>query len=369
MLISDELALLAEQNLLRSLAQPTGIDFLSNNYLGLAQNPTLRKRLIDFLSTSDSFSSTGSRLVSGNSAFIEDSEAFIATAFGAEAALFFGSGYLANLGVISAFKSASTEFFSDKYNHASIIDALYLSKSPVKIFKHNNLNHLEDLLLNSKAARKIIVTETIFSMEGDRAPLDELAQLAQRFDAYLIIDEAHSTGLAGPKVLALSTNILRDKVVSIHPCGKALGAYGAFICSSKVLRDYFINRARTFIFATAPAPLLIAHCRFAVELLMAEAQHYEALKENILLSQTYFQKLGLPHSASHIVPLIVGPSQKALNLAAFLQKAGIACSAIRYPSVQKDSARLRLTIKSFHSQSDIELLVTLLQEAQDAHLC
>lgn len=360
--VERELSSLRERSLYRTLSVPEGIDFASNDYLGFSRNEKIREKIKAFLETESRLGSTGSRLISGHDEFVEETEHFIAELFGTECSLIFGSGYLANLGVTSAF-GGNAEFFSDELNHASLIDGMRLSRAKIRVFRHNDPGHLESLLAQSKVQRKVIVTESIFSMDGDAAPVEVLERLAERFDALLILDEAHGTGTTGVNGLGAGHFFRSNHVISVHTCGKALGGYGAFVCCSRVLKEFFVNKARSFIFSTALPPLLIAHIRFALTELIQETAYFCQLIQNIEWTRTRFEDLGLPHSGSHIVPVVVGDCEKSLNLAENLKTRGIFAKAIRFPSVPKGSARLRLTLKSFHITSDLELLCEALKGA------
>ncbi len=348
----------------RSLEQGKGIDFASNDYLGFSKNEAIRDQLLKFMKTSYSLGSTGSRLVSGNFKEMEEIENFISEIFQSESSLYFGSGYLANLGVLSSIGGEDTEFFSDEYNHASIIDGIRLSKSIFKVFKHNDSVELEQFLQKSTAKRKIIISESIFSMEGDQAPVEILEKLAEKFNAYLILDEAHATGTCGPDGLGLAFTLKWNRVLSIHTCGKALGGYGAFVCCSMEMKEFLINHARSFIFTTAPAPFMVAQTRFALTEFITKKSHFCKLTENVEFSKNLFQKHGLMHTGTHIVPFIVGSSHQAVLLAQSLQAAGIFSKAIRFPSVPENSARLRLTLKSFHTGKQIRFLCDYLEKFQ-----
>ncbi|MCB0408524.1 MAG: 8-amino-7-oxononanoate synthase [Bdellovibrionales bacterium] len=360
--IENDLISLRKKNLYRSLQPVEGIDFASNDYLGFARSPILRQRLISFLKEEEKIGSTGSRLISGNDEFIEDTERYIADVFSSESALIFGSGYLANLGIITSLGQEGNVVFSDERNHASIIDGIRLSRSKLQIFNHNDLSSLYSLINKSPSKRKIIVTESIFSMDGDCAPLKELVDIAKKFDAYLVVDEAHATGTTGPSSLGLMSEFKYEKLIAIHTCGKALGGYGAFVCCSQELKEYFINKARTFMFTTALPSVLIAHIRFALEELRGDPSHYLSLLRNVNSFKNQFNKYGLPFSGSHIVPFLVGENENAVGLAKQLESQGYFVKAIRFPSVPNGTARLRITIKATHNEEQIHALCLALKE-------
>lgn len=354
--IELELIAIEKEGLLRNPSLPLGLDFSSNDYLGYSENLEIRNHLLNFLKTNSKIGSTGSRLISGNSVHLEDTENFLANCFDSEATLIFGSGYLANLGVCVALGGRNTEFFSDELNHASLIDGMKLSKSKTSIFIHNNLNQLEELLHKSCSQRKVIVTESLFSMDGDYAPLPLIVQLASKYGAYLVIDEAHSTGTCGKKNLGIMTQIPYDpfKTIIIHTCGKALGAYGAFICATRSLKKLLINKARSQIFTTALSPLAVEHIRAAVSVLISDTTSVPQLNRNISESEKIFNKYGLNHSGTHIIPIILGTNPAVLKGAEQLSQIGIFTKAIRSPTVPPGSERIRITIKSTHNTSFLE---------------
>ncbi len=356
-----DLSSLQRSGLLRTLEVPQGADFSSNDYLGLSRHPLIRAGLADFLQTGAALGATGSRLVSGHTDHIARTEDFLAQSFSTAAALIFGSGYLANLGIVAALGDEDTEFFSDALNHASLVDGLRLAKGKKTIFAHNNMTELGDLVAKSSAERKIIVTESLFSMDGDFAPLGALAHIAAKAGAYVVFDEAHTTGT---QTLGEANRAFDpERTLFIHTCGKALGAYGAFVGCSEKLKNFLLNRARTFIYTTALPPLLVEQIRLAVTVLRAEPLLPERLQQNILLSQALFGSLG--HSESHIVPLVLG-SNEAVNLAArLLKERGFFVRAIRSPTVAPGSERLRITIKSFHEAGELALFADALKETKE----
>ena len=242
---------------LRRLGRMDGISLSSNDYLGLSTDTRLARAVSDALDAGSAVASTGSRLLSGNSPEWERVESDFARFIGTEAALFFSSGYAANLGLLGAILRPDDVVFSDESNHASLIDGIRLSRARKVIFPHLDLDFLEDALRKSDAAgRKFIVVESLFSMEGDRAPIADLLSLADRFGAELIVDEAHATGVFGPRGrgLVAAANGNARVLASVHTCGKALASAGAFVCGSELLKQYLVNRARTFIFSTALPP-------------------------------------------------------------------------------------------------------------------
>ncbi len=266
----DVLEKLRAQSQFRSLKNPSGISLCSNDYLGLASHPRLKQGVADAVARSVRVGSTGSRLLSGNSVEWEDLEAEFARFAGTEAALYFGSGYAANIGLLSSILQPGDVVFSDALNHASLIDGIRLSGAAKVIYPHLDLASLEKSLREQKDApgAKVIVTESVFSMEGDIAPLRELLTLARAYGAELVVDEAHATGVCGPqgRGMAAECKCEREVLASVHTCGKALASSGAFVCGGSALREFLVNRARTFIFSTAMPPYMAGQIGAALEL-------------------------------------------------------------------------------------------------------
>ncbi len=375
--LAQELAGLEQRGLLRTLVPLDGADFGSNDYLGYSTNSLIRQRLIEFLKTQPRLGSTGSRLVSGHTSHLMETEEFLAKTFRTPACLIFGSGYLANQGIICTLAGSETEFFSDQFNHASLIDGMRLAKSKYKVFRHNDMDHLNDLLSASSNRRKVIVTESIFSMDGDYAPLNELAHMAKSHNAILVVDEAHSTGTCGPNGLGLVMALRASEqfqdlnpeyIVSVHTCGKALGAYGAFVCCGLDMKTLLLNKARSQIYTTVPSPLMVEHIRVAISHMITDRNSRQLLQANIFHSYELMKHHGLHHSRSHILPFIVGSNDAALSADQTLRDKGLFARAIRSPTVSPGTERLRLTIKATHSHTQIRQLCDLLKEINDEHL-
>ncbi len=253
--IARELDELRDGSLFRTLDHPVGINLFSNDYLGLASDPRLKQKIAEAVQNSSLNGATGARLLSGNAPGWEELESEFASFAGSKSALYFGSGYAANVGLLSAVLKPGDVVFSDALNHASLIDGMRLSGATKVIYPHGDLAFLETALARhaNGAGARVIVTETVFSMEGDVAPLADLLRLGRKYGAELIFDEAHATGVLGPegRGVAAAMGIEREILASVHTCGKALASAGAFVCSGAALRDYLINRARTFVFSTA----------------------------------------------------------------------------------------------------------------------
>jgi 8-amino-7-oxononanoate synthase len=388
-LLDDELkkrlATLREQNLFRELRRvdsPQGprieiggktfLNFSSNDYLGLANHPTLKAAAIKAVEKFGT-GAGASRLVCGSLAPFHELEETLAAFKKTEAALTFSTGYAAALGTITALVSKDDVIIIDKLVHASIVDAARLSSAKLRIFDHNNLNDLEEKLRwadNSKSAianrqsQILVVTESIFSMDGDAAPLREIVELKNKYGAWLMIDEAHATGIFGQngRGLADEFGVSNQIEIQMGTLGKALGASGGYICGSRTLIDFLVNRARSFIFSTAPVPAAAAAATAAIQLI--QTNKAETLRKNLWQRIAELNsKLKTKNSklSSAIVPLILGDENKALNAATTLREQNIFVPAIRFPTVARDAARLRITLTAAHTESDVEHLVAALQ--------
>ncbi len=258
--IESDLSSLRDKAQFRSLEMSRGINLCSNDYLGLSTDPRLKCALLEAVAKADSLASTGSRLLSGNSREWEDLESYFANFAGTKAALYFGSGYAANVGLLSSILRPGDLVFSDALNHASLVDGMRLSGAEKVIYPHLDLDALGEALRKHSdwPGPKVIVTETLFSMDGDSAPLDDLLRLTKDHNAELIVDEAHAIGVRGPqgRGLVAERGMERQMFAIIHTCGKALASAGAFVCGNYQLKEFLINRARTFIFTTAMPPYL-----------------------------------------------------------------------------------------------------------------
>ena len=268
--MAKELGVLRQRSQLRALETLEGINLCSNDYLGLATDPRLKQAVLEAVGKTQAVGSTGSRLLSGNSREWEELETEFASFAGTEAALYFGSGYAANVGLLSSILKPGDIVFSDAMNHASLIDGIRLSGAKKIIYPHCDLQFLENALRenSSGACARVIVTESVFSMEGDVAPLESYLRLARQYGADLVVDEAHATGVCGPsgRGIAAEMGCERDVFAVVHTCGKALASAGAFVCGGTALKQFLVNRARTFIFSTAMPPYLAAQIRAALAL-------------------------------------------------------------------------------------------------------
>jgi 8-amino-7-oxononanoate synthase len=353
----------AAQGLLRRLVCITDkIDFCSNDYLGFASKTDLIN-----MPAAESLlpiGSTGSRLITGNSDLAESTEALLAQFHKAEAALIYNSGYAANLGFFSCIASKGDTILSDQYIHASIIDGIRLSKANRNWFKHNNLEDLESKL-QSAIGQIFVVVESIYSMDGDAAPLPEIADLCTKYKALLIVDEAHSTGIYGEKGEGLVCQYqLEDKVYArIHTFGKALGAHGAVIVGSTVLRDYLINHSRPFIYTTGVPPAFYLQIQRIYTLLPdANRTYLFELIEYFRTQIQQFQNIQTIDSLSPIQAILVGDNFKAKSIENQLLTKGFFAKAILSPTVPVGTERLRISIHAFNTKSEIDHLLTAISK-------
>lgn len=345
------------------------LNFADNDYLGLRFHP----RVISAFQKAAQQYGTGSgasRLISGTSPVHDRLEKEIARFKRQERALVYGSGYLANLGIVSALAGEKDLVLVDKLNHASIIDACRLSGARLRVYPHKNLKKLESILEKSAAfRRKLVITDSVFSMDGDLAPLPELVRLKEKYGAVLMIDEAHGTGVFGENGRGAAEHFgVEEKIdISMGTLSKAVGCLGGYAAGPAVLIDYLINFSRTFIFATAPPAALAAACLESFRIMEEEPERRRKLWQNVRLTQKEVEALGFEMGAteSPILPLLIGGEEKALRVSARLQDQGILIPAIRYPTVAKGRARLRLTVSTRHTPQDLKRLFTALRQARE----
>lgn len=343
--------------LTRNLSLPMGVDLSSNDYLGFAQDTELNQYYIARLQQEFPNGAAGSRLLRGNLELYEQTEAILANFVQREAALLFSSGYTANLALFSALPQENDIVFSDKLNHASIIDGLRLSKAQKIRFPHRDYQQLEQQLkkYQQHASLKIIVTESLFSMEGTLADLPRLAHLAEIYNALLIVDEAHSTGLWGHS-LVNSLGLTSKVFATTHTAGKCLGASGAWIAGSQLLRQYLINFARPFIFSTAPIPSMAILLQEAIKYYQLHGSARASIvRQRAVQLRNY---LNLANSTepndSPIVTIPIGDNQRAIQISALLQQQGWDVRAIRPPTVPVGQAKLRITVKWCNNEEQLQ---------------
>jgi glycine C-acetyltransferase len=341
----------------------------SNNYLGLATHPALLAAAHDAL-TRYGCSAGSSRLIAGHFDVHAAVESKLAAFKGTAAALLFPTGYHANLGAISALVGAGDHVFSDALNHASIIDGCRLSRATIHVYPHNDTTALAaQLEAAGSTGRRLIVTDSIFSMDGDRAPLAALSALARTYHAVLMVDEAHATGCIGPRGAGLADEVGPTAQVDVHmgTLGKALGGMGAYIAGSQALIDLVVNRARSFIFTTGLAPAVVAAAGAAIDVVAAEPERRTALRANAEYLRAGLTDLGLPPGGdTHILPVHVGDNGAALALAAALLERGVHVQAIRPPTVPAGTARLRVTPMATHTPNQLRHVLDAFADAAHA---
>ncbi len=349
-------------------AGKTFLNFSSNDYLGLANHPALKAAAVR---ASEKFGAGAgaSRLICGSLTPFHDLEEALAVFKKSEAALTFSSGYATALGTITAIAGKDDVIILDKLVHACIVDAARLSGAKLRVFAHNDLDDLEAKLQWAAAnlprpGHALVITESIFSMDGDAAPLREIVALKEKYGAWLMVDEAHATGVIGAegRGLADALGVGAQVEIQMGTLGKALGAAGGFICGSRVLIDYLINRARSFIFSTAPVPAAAAAATAGIQIASsAEGKTRRAdLQQRIAELHSALGRPA-PAMAAAIIPLIIGDEARAVTVAAQLRARNLFVPAIRYPTVARSSARLRITLTAAHSQSEVATLARALQ--------
>jgi len=334
------------------------LNFSSNDYLGFARNERIIAAGVAALKSYGA-GSASSRLVTGTLPCHQELEQSLAKLKGYPGALVFGSGYLTNLGIIPALVGRQDAVFADRLAHASLIDGTIMSGADLKRFQHNDPNHLAKLLRNNKTAkRRLVVTESVFSMDGDLAPLKEIAATCAEHGAMLLVDEAHATGIFGASGAGRVRELqLENQVdISMGTLSKALGVYGGFIACSTPLRDWFINRARSFIYSTALPPTIARAAAEALSILEKKPTLGQELLKRADIFRRRLQEAGFNtgKSASQIIPLIVGKNTKAMRLAERLREKRILAVAIRPPTVPEGTARIRLSVTLDHSKFDLE---------------
>lgn len=364
---AKKLKQLKSQNRLRSLNLPHGIDLTSNDYLGLRTHPALRQGAVEALEAGIDLGAGGSRLLRGHTQHHESLETYAAEFFGSEKSLYFPTGFQANYALFSTLPSRHDIIVFDEHIHASARDGIAASHAKTIKAKHNDLQAFEDALIRAQKQRREngqiwLVIDSLYSMGGDLAPVNDLYILAQKYEAMLVIDEAHATGVLGPQGRGLAFALAGDEnVITMHACGKALGVAGGLVCGSSDVIDTLINVARPFIFSTAPPPLQAHMTQKALELVAGEeGDNLRASLSHV----THYVKLNLGGSGvlgrdlgglinvggwdkrepTHIVPIILGSDEKAVHVASILQQAGYDIRAIRPPTVPEGTARLRLAL-------------------------
>lgn len=363
--VKAHLARLRREGLIRSPQPPSGIDFSSNDYLGLSTHPLLRERMAAAVAR-EGCGSTGSRLLRGERACFEQLEQRFAAFKGADRALYFSSGYLANLAVLTTFPEPGDVILSDELNHASLIDGIRLSRAERRIFAHNDVHALARLLDEERApGQKFVVAESLFSMDGDFAPLAAYADLCRSHRAALIVDEAHAVGIYGPRGSGLLEETRSDAFVSVNTAGKALGVSGAFVAGPEWAIEYLVQRARPFIFSTAAPPPVAAALDASLALVETEPWRRTQLLSRARYLRAKLAEMGIaiPAGDSQIIPVIIGENERAVQVAQSMQQEGFDVRAIRPPTVPAGTARLRISVNANLTEEVLDRFVARLAGA------
>lgn len=353
---------------LRSLIPRNGVDFASNDYLGLASSSRLAAAVNDAVARGVPVGSGGSRLLRGNHQEHEALEAEAAVFFGAETALFFSSGYTANAALLSTLPQRGDFVVHDALIHASAHEGMRLGCADVASAAHNDPQALEDAIRKWRkgggGGRVWIAVESLYSMDGDRAPLAELVDLAASHDAFLLIDEAHATGVFGPSGRGLADGLDGvENVVTLRTCGKALGCEGALLCGSRTFRDFLVNRGRGFIFSTAPSPLMASAVREALRIVADEPDRRDRLRALVATAERALEPCGVAPTGSQILPLVIGDDVATMRVAAAVQAAGFDVRGIRPPTVPAGTSRLRISLTLNANPASVEALADALADA------
>jgi 8-amino-7-oxononanoate synthase len=341
------------------------LSFCSNDYLGLASHPQLIAAL-QHGAQQFGAGSGASHLVSGHFDAHQSLELALAAFVGKPAVLSFSTGYMANLGAVQALVGRGDTVFADKLNHASLNDAMLLSRAEVKRYRHNDVAHLSELLSKAKSGRKLIITDAVFSMDGDIAPVPELLALCERYDAWLLLDDAHGFGVLGEQGRGVMSHfrLASPRIIYMATLGKAAGVSGAFVAAEAVVIDTLLQNARSYVYTTASPPALSVALQASLQLMRAEEWRRERLQQ--LIAQLRDGLRGLPwtlmQSSTPIQPLVVGTNEAALALSDNLRARGIWVPAIRPPTVPQGTARLRISLSAAHEAADVAELIEALHE-------
>lgn len=324
----------------------------SNNYLGLSTHPDVKKAAIEAVESYGT-GAGGSRLTSGNTELYESLEEKIAQFKGTESAVVFSTGYMANIGAISSIVKKGDLILSDELNHASIIDGCRLSRAEVKVYPHKDVQSLEKMLRESRQERKLIVTDGIFSMDGDIAPLPEIVELAEKYDAMVMVDDAHATGVLGKHSRGTCELFNVEADISMGTLSKALASMGGYVAGSYELIDYLRNSARSFIYSTALPPPAVAAAKAAIEVIEKE-NPAKKLWQNVALYKRGLEEMGFEiTSETQIIPLLTGEAGKTMQAAEELERLGVYALGIRPPTVPEGMGRIRTSLMATHSERDI----------------
>ncbi|MDP9057763.1 MAG: 8-amino-7-oxononanoate synthase [Pseudomonadota bacterium] len=367
----DELAGLAARGRLRALAPRSGVDFASNDYLGLAGSAALADAMRAALDRGVPVGSGGSRLLRGNHPEHGALEDEAAAYFGSEAAAFFSTGFAANSALLATLPQRGDLILTDRLIHASSHEGIRLSRADHRRVPHNDIAAFARAIAswrhNGGVGQVWIAVETLYSMDGDFAPLAQLSELALREGAILLADEAHATGVCGPGGRGLVADLpCRDHVISLHTCGKALGVEGALLCGSRTMREFLVNHARGLIFSTAPSPLIAAVVRTALRIVADGNELRDELQARIAAAGALLGPLGAQCHGSPIMPLVLGDDLRTMAVAGRLQAGGFDVRGIRPPTVPEGTSRLRIVITRNAGLDDIAALAAALREAMAA---
>ncbi|HEY4276511.1 MAG TPA: 8-amino-7-oxononanoate synthase [Rhizomicrobium sp.] len=365
------LAGLGRKSRLRTLTPPRGVDFTSNDYLGFANALRVKAAISAAIDCGIPAGAGGSRLLRGNHWVHEALEKEAAAFFGAERVLYFGSGFAANVALFSSLPRRDDLIVHDALIHASAHDGISASKAKAVAVAHNDVGAFDEAIRrwrgNGGLGHPWIAIESLYSMDGDRAPICELIKLANLHDGFLVVDEAHATGILGPGGHGLASGLAaRSNVLVLHTCGKALGVSGALLGLPGILADYMINRAHNFIYSTAPSPLMAAGVREALRMVAEEPERRGRLESLRAFAGEQLQsKLGIHASGSQILPVVIGDNIRALQIADYMQNEGFDVRAIRPPTVPEGSARIRISITLNVDEIQISQMVERLATAID----
>ncbi len=369
--LERELSDLRDKGRLRSLRDDSGLDFGSNDYLGFAENPELRSLALEAFKET-ALSASSSRLLPGHHAEHHAAEEYFATFVGAESCLFFNSGYDANMTLLTTLPTRHDVVLYDERSHASIYEGVHASLARSRRFAHNSAADLQNHLERENAARQIfVVLESVYSMDGDVAALEEIAEVASRFNAVLFVDEAHATGVLGTHgeglVKALGRN---DRIVSLHTCGKALGASGAFVAGSRTITDFLINKARPFIYTTALPPIIPLQIVNALRLLEQQGEVLVTdlrARSKMVRGQLQSSLLHwhVPDGITPIISIIIGEDKVTIQASQVLKGRGFVVPAVRPPTVPEGTARLRLNVSLRHTEEELRGVVEAMRMAEE----
>ena len=355
----------------RSLSLPRGIDFTSNDYLGLSRHPALRQAVVDALNSDAPAGSAGSRLLRGHHREHAELESFAAGFFGAERTLYFSTGFLANFALFTTLPHRHDAIVFDELVHASVKEGVHAGHASHIKVPHNDVGAFEEAIVRARraGARDVwIAVESVYSMDGDVAPVDALHALAHAHDAVLIVDEAHASGIFGPTGRGFTEGRYDERLIALHTCGKALGVAGGLLCGPAVAMEYLINAARPFIYSTAPPPYVAAAVRRALRLVDEEFWRRDRLRQLACFAgRRLAEALGCgARSGTQIIPVILGEESRAIAAAEALQRDGFDVRAIRPPTVPAGTSRLRVSIGVDRTEAEVEALGVALRDALTA---